>query len=79
MLNSAPIPSISSKELAEVLGIAVDDNGFFMPKDRLGAPIETNKEGIFLIGYAQGPKDIPESVAQASAAAAKASEVIERL
>ena len=79
VLNPAPIPSVSTKELADVLGIGVDDHGFFMSKDRLGAPIETNKEGIFLIGYAQGPKDIPESVAQASAAAAKASEVIERL
>jgi heterodisulfide reductase subunit A len=79
VLNPAPIPSAGSKELAEILGIAVDDHGFFSPKDRLGAPIETNKAGIFLIGYAQGPKDIPESVAQASAAAAKASEVIERL
>ena len=79
VLNPAPIPSIGSKELADVLGIGVDNHGFFSPKDRLGAPIETNKGGIFLIGYAQGPKDIPESVAQASAAAAKASEVIERL
>jgi heterodisulfide reductase subunit A len=79
VLNPAPIPSVGSKELADVLGIGIDDHGFFSPKDRLGAPIETNKEGIFLIGYAQGPKDIPESVAQASAAAAKASEVIKRL
>ena len=79
VLNPAPIPGAGSKELAEILGIAVDDHGFFSPKDRLGAPIETKKEGIFLIGYAQGPKDIPESVSQASAAAAKASEVIESL
>ena len=77
VLNTAPIPSEGSKELANVLGIEVDEYGFFLPKDRLGTPIETEKEGIFLIGYAQGPKDIPESVAQASAAAAQASEIIE--
>jgi len=78
VLNTAPIPSKSAKELAAVLGIPVDEYGFFTPIDRLGAPIETNKAGIFLIGYAQGPKDIPESVAQASAAAAAASEIIAR-
>jgi heterodisulfide reductase subunit A len=78
VLNTAPIPGESSKELAAVLGIAVDEYGFFSPKDPLGAPIETEKGGIFLIGYAQGPKDIPESVAQASAAAAEASEIIAR-
>jgi heterodisulfide reductase subunit A len=77
VLNPAPIASKGSKELAEVLGIAVDEYGFFLPKDRLYAPIETERDGIFLCGFAQGPKDIPESVAQASAAAAKASEIIE--
>jgi heterodisulfide reductase subunit A len=78
VLNNAPIPSKSTEELAKVLGIAVNECGFFLAKDPLFSPIETKKEGIFLVGYAQGPKDIPESVAQASAAAAKASEIIER-
>ena len=79
VLNPAPIASTGSKELAAVLGISVDEYGFFLPKDGLYSPVETEKDGIFLCGFAQGPKDIPESVSQASATAAKASEVIERV
>ncbi|MGD8988944.1 MAG: hypothetical protein PVH57_12340, partial [Syntrophobacterales bacterium] len=52
----------------------LDENGFFKT-DPL-APLDTNRAGIFVCGCAQGPMDIPESVAQASSAAARAAEVV---
>jgi len=79
VLCTAPVPSEGSKELARVLGIEVDKHGFFKCKDPVLAPIETTRDGIFICGYAQGPRDIPESVAQASATAAKVAEIVERL
>jgi heterodisulfide reductase subunit A len=54
--------------------LELDENGFFKT-DPL-APLGTNRAGIFVCGCAQGPMDIPESVAQASSAAARAAEVV---
>jgi heterodisulfide reductase subunit A len=59
-------------KLAEKLRISYDHYGFFMESHPKLRPIETNTAGVFLAGVCQGPKDIPESVAQGSAAAAKA-------
>jgi heterodisulfide reductase subunit A len=72
VLSSALIPSKSNKELSEILEIDLDESGFFKERELGGNPIETSKAGIFICGCAQGPKDIPDSVAQASAASAKA-------
>ncbi|MDI6785688.1 MAG: CoB--CoM heterodisulfide reductase iron-sulfur subunit A family protein [bacterium] len=71
VLSCATDPSDGTKEVAKVLGIATDDGGFikeFHPKLR---PVDTSVEGIFVAGAAQGPKDIPDAVAQASGAAAR--------
>ena len=57
--------------LAQMLGIGYDQYGFFNELHPKLRPVETNKAGIYLAGMCQGPKDIPESVAQASATAAK--------
>ena len=76
VLCPALIPRASNKELAGILGLELDEYGFFKPKDSLFAPFSTNVPGIFMCGYCQGPKDIPESVAQASGAAARAAEII---
>jgi heterodisulfide reductase subunit A len=72
VLSSALIPSGSNEKLSEILGIDLDENGFFKEREMGGDPIGTSKSGIFICGCAQGPKDIPDSVAQASAASAKA-------
>ncbi|MDR3640848.1 MAG: CoB--CoM heterodisulfide reductase iron-sulfur subunit A family protein [Humidesulfovibrio sp.] len=58
-------------ELAEKLRISYDAYGFFMESHPKLRPVETNTVGVFLAGACQGPKDIPASVAQASAAAGK--------
>ncbi|RLG21306.1 heterodisulfide reductase [Methanosarcinales archaeon] len=57
-------------ELAEALGIKLNEYGFVETK--MEAPVCTSREGVYVLGAAQGPKDIPDTVAQASGAAAKA-------
>jgi len=71
VLATALVPSHGSKELAVLLGIAVDEYGFYRERGVLH-PVETSRPGIFIAGAGSGPLDIPETVAQASAAAAKA-------
>jgi heterodisulfide reductase subunit A len=63
-----------SKELAEKLGIQLNDFSFC--DTDIFSPISTNKPGIYVCGVFQDPKDIPDSVAQASGAAARASSII---
>jgi heterodisulfide reductase subunit A len=58
-------------EVARMLGIGLDDHHFFTEAHPKLRPVETHSAGIFLAGTCQGPKDIPETVAQSSAAAAK--------
>lgn len=67
-----------NKPLAEALGLELDEWGFFQPKDSITNPIETQKDGIFMCGCCHGPRDIPESVAEASGTAACAAEVARR-
>ena len=57
--------------LAEKLRISYDAYGFFLESHPKLRPVETNTVGVFLAGACQAPKDIPASVAQASAAAGK--------
>jgi heterodisulfide reductase subunit A len=72
VLSSALISSEGSKELAKILGVELARDGFFKQKDACGAPLESTHEGIYLCGCATGPKDITDSIAEASGAATKA-------
>ena len=72
VLSTAMVPSKGTKELAEKLGINIGNDGFLAELDEKVGGVETNIPGIYICGCAQGPKDIPESVAQASAASAMA-------
>lgn len=58
--------------VAQIFGISQSADGFFMEAHPKLRPVSTNVDGIFLAGCCQGPKDIPDTVAQASAAAAEA-------
>ena len=58
--------------MARLFGIGVDKDGFFIEQHAKLGPVSTPKQGVFIAGACQGPKDIPDAVAQASAAAAKA-------
>lgn len=64
-------PPKEAEQLANRLGIELDKYGFCKTGNFL--PVESSKPGIFVCGAFQGPKDIPETVMQASAAAASAS------
>jgi heterodisulfide reductase subunit A len=74
VLANACVATPGAYTLAQILGVALDENNF-IKTDPL-EPLSTNVPGIFTCGCAQGPMDIPESVAQASSAAAKAAEVV---
>ncbi|MFH1328682.1 MAG: FAD-dependent oxidoreductase [Candidatus Bathyarchaeota archaeon] len=76
VLCSALIPRSDTKELAKMLGIEQDKYGFLKSSDQLFSPVDSSVSGIFICGYCQGPKDIPDSVAQASGASARAAEVV---
>ena len=71
VLAAAVVPRANSAAIAEMLGLLVDENGFFDAADEELDPVSSPVPGVFLAGVACGPKDIPETVAQASAAAAK--------
>jgi len=68
----AMVPSRGWDKLAKMLGLQTDKDGFFQEAHPKLRPVETFTAGVFLAGACQGPKDIPDTVAQASAAAAKA-------
>jgi heterodisulfide reductase subunit A len=72
VLSTAIKPNEENKKLGKILGIEVDENGFFQQQDILTNPVQSTRDGVFLAGCIQGPKDIPDSVAMASGAAAKA-------
>lgn len=71
VLAAGMVPSKGTHQLAQILGIETDIDGFFKVPDPLSDPTSTTREGIFVCGCASGPKDIPDSVAEASAAAAR--------
>ncbi len=74
ILATACVPSRGIAELAEVLGIELDEFGFF--KTDVSQPMDTTRAGIFTCGCSHSPMDIPESVAQASGAAARAAQIL---
>ena len=61
-----------AERVAQIFGISQSADGFFMEAHPKLRPVSTNVDGLFLAGCCQGPKDIPDTVAQASAAAAEA-------
>lgn len=71
VLATAMVPSIEMKDLATKLKIALDQDGFLSEAHPKLRPVESLTTGIYLAGCGQAPKDIPETVAQASGAASK--------
>ncbi len=71
-------PREGAGELAKVLGIDVDDYGFFKPLDAVSRPVDTPVSGIFICGVCSGTRtgDVPDSITQASATAARVAEVL---
>ncbi|MBN2580026.1 MAG: CoB--CoM heterodisulfide reductase iron-sulfur subunit A family protein [Pirellulales bacterium] len=65
-------PQADASDVRRAFGISCSAEGFFLEKHPKLAPVNTANDGVFLAGACQGAKDIPDTVAQADAAAAKA-------
>ena len=72
VLSTALQPRADSNEVAHLFSLSRSADGFFLEKHPKLDPVATMSDGIFVVGCCQSPKDIPNSVAQASAAAARA-------
>ena len=71
VLAAAIEPDKSARSVATMLTASMDTNDFFTEAHPKLRPVESPTAGVFLSGVCQGPKDVPETVAQASAAASK--------
>ncbi len=71
VLGTAVVSTPDAAHMAEKLHISYDTFGFYVESHPKLRPVETNTSGVFLAGACQGPKDIPASVSQGSAAAGK--------
>jgi len=71
ILSSGLQPRFDAKEVGKLFGISCSTDGWFTEKHPKLDPVATMTEGIYIAGCAQGPKDIPSSVAQGAAASAR--------
>ena len=71
VLAAAIEPEPSVRKIATLLTTSIDTNNFLTESHAKLRPVESPTAGVFLAGVCQGPKDIPETVSQASACAAK--------
>ncbi|MFW9909335.1 MAG: FAD-dependent oxidoreductase [Candidatus Thorarchaeota archaeon] len=76
VLSPGLIPNDDTAFMADELGITLDDEGYIDTRDELVSPVDTNRDGIFVCGCTDGPKDIPDSVTAGSAAAMHASIIL---
>jgi len=71
VLASAVVPSEGAAELAQTLHVTRDKDGFFLESHPKLRPVDSNTDGLYLAGACQAPRDIPDTVAHASAAASQ--------
>jgi heterodisulfide reductase subunit A len=64
-------PRHDAQEVASLYGISCDQEGWFKERHPKLDPVGTTTDGVFIAGCAQGPRDVPDSVAQGAAAAAR--------
>ena len=76
VLSTAAVPRADTEQISSILNISRSPGGFFMEYHPKLRPVDSPTDGVFLAGAAQGPKDIPASVAQGSGAAARAARII---
>jgi len=70
-------PHADSQDVRRMFNISCSTEGFFLERHPKLAPVDTFTDGIYIAGACQGPKDIPDTVAQAGAAAAQALTLID--
>ncbi len=71
ILAPAMVPSQDTPKMAEMLNLPLDETGFFKEAHEMLNPVATPIEGVFVVGCALGPKNIPDSIVQSQAAAGK--------
>ena len=77
VLSTGLEPQADAEQVRRLFNITCASGGFFLERHPKLAPVSTFTDGIFLAGCCQGPKDIPDTVAQAGAAAAEALALID--
>ena len=78
VLATAMVSNPDAAHLAQLVGFSYDKDGFYTESHPKLAPVETHTAGVFLAGACQGPKDIPDTVAQAGAAAVKVTALLSK-
>ena len=78
VLSTAIEPRSDASQTAKLFSLSRSADGFFLERHPKLDPVATMTDGIFIAGCCQGPKDIPDTVAQASAAAARVLSVISK-
>jgi heterodisulfide reductase subunit A len=78
VVSPAMVPSPGTQHIAEMLGLKIDQFGWWAEAEGNLAPLETGRPGVFLAGTGIGPKDIPETVSQGSGAAGKVLSLLSR-
>jgi heterodisulfide reductase subunit A len=78
VLSAATIPNPDNKHIAEMLKVPLTKDGFFLEAHMKLRPVDFATEGVFLCGMAHSPKYIEESIAQACAAAARATTILSK-
>ncbi len=78
VLSAGIVPSDGNSDVAKKLKIPLTQEGFFLEAHMKLRPVDFASDGIYLCGLAHGPKSLSESIAQASAAAARAATVLSK-
>jgi heterodisulfide reductase subunit A len=78
VLAPALVPRLGTDELTRVLHLSQSPDGFFLEAHPKLRPMDTFTDGIFIAGCCQGPKDIQDSVSQASGAASRAMQILSK-
>jgi heterodisulfide reductase subunit A len=78
ILSCALEPCADAEQVARTFSLSRKSDGFFLEKHPKLDPVATMTDGVFVVGCCQSPKDIPDTVAQASAAAARALAMISK-
>ncbi len=78
ILSGGLKPTSDADQIARTFSLNCANGGFFMERHPKLAPVDSMSDGIFLAGACQGPKDIPDAVAQGAAAAAGALSLIDK-
>jgi len=71
ILSPAIEPTSDTSRLAEITSISQSDGGFFAEEHEKLGPVSTSTDGVYIVGCAQGPKNISETIVQSEAAAGK--------